>query len=788
MRLSRFANVVTIVMATVCPSLAADGPSIIPAPEQFQPQTGVFKLSAKTRVLVGVADPAYQQVGELLGEYLGAAVGAKLKVAQGGPTEDEKDLIVLMPGGPRMAERGAEYYELDVRPDAIIVRAGGSAGAFYAVQTLRQLLPPETLAPGKSAGKPLDIGCLLVKDQPRYSHRGMLLDCGRHFMTPEFVKRYIDLLALHKLNVLHWHLTDDQGWRVEIKKYPKLTEVGAWRKATRDDEQPRDAQGRYGGFYTQDQIRAIVAYAAARHVTIVPEIEMPGHAQAALASYPDLSCTGGPFEVGTQWGVIDDVFCAGNDHTFEFLQDVLSEVLELFPGQFIHVGGDECPKERWKKCAKCQARIQADHLKDEHELQSYFIRRIEKFLNSKGKRLIGWDEILEGGLAPNATVQSWRGMDGAVAAAMAGHDVISSPTSHCYLDYAQSNAPGEPTNMGFIPLQRVYEFEPTPAKLNAEQARHILGLEGNIWTEHAPQLRIDWQVFPRLCALAEIGWSPQPARKWDDFTRRMKTHYRRLDALGVTYFIPPPVFSVAPTAFTDALDVELKTALDGQTIAYTIDGSRPTADEAKAAGAHVHLTHTATIKALAKLPNGRVSMLAEATYKKLVPQDPTFAHSTQPGLHWWLYGGEFNKLPDFNQLKAASEGMAFDKALTDTKNCLVVDKQEKFALRFTGFFEAPKDGVYSFYLRSDDGSRLWIGDDIVVDADGLHAAREAKGSVMLKAGKHPLAIEYFQAGEAKMLELTYDGPGITRGPIPSSMLSYPSSGSTPPTKSPTGHP
>jgi hexosaminidase len=367
----------------------------------------------------------------------------------------------------------------------------------------------------------------------------MLLDCGRHFMTKDFVKRYIDLLAYHKLNVLHWHLTEDQGWRIEIKKYPKLTEIGAWRQATRDDEQPRDAAGRYGGFYTQDDIREIVAYAKSRFVTIVPEIEMPGHCQAALASYPELSCTGGPFQVGTEWGVYDDVYCAGNDHTFEFLQDVLTEVLDLFSSQFIHIGGDEVPKTRWKACPKCQARIKAEGLKDEAELQSYFVRRIERFLASKGRRLVGWDEILEGGLAPNATVQSWRGMGGAIAAATAGHDVVSSPTSHCYLDYPQFPVVStQPVTV--ITLDKIYSFEPTPAELNAEQAKHILGAEGNMWTERAPQDRVDYLVFPRLCALAEVTWSPKELRNWDDFATRMKAHYQRLDALGVRYAKPPP--------------------------------------------------------------------------------------------------------------------------------------------------------------------------------------------------------------------------------------------------------
>ncbi|MEW6252413.1 MAG: beta-N-acetylhexosaminidase [Planctomycetota bacterium] len=485
-----------------------------------------------------------------------------------------------------------EAYELTVTPEHVRLAAARPAGLFYGIQTLRQLMPPDAEA---REGTPVrSLPCVRVVDHPRYRWRGSLLDCGRHFMPKDFIKRYIDLLAYHKLNVLHWHLTEDQGWRIEIKRFPQLTEIGAWRDITRDSELPTAAvapaaqpdicdqpaaqitapaaagqsagaagsdrtvgrgtqeaappipqklpttqPGRYGGFYTQDDIREIVAYAASRYITVVPEIELPGHSRAALAAYPELSCTGGSFTVGTEWGVYDDVYCAGNDRTFEFLEGVLTEVLDLFPSEYIHIGGDECPKVRWQVCSNCQARIKAEGLKDEHELQSYVIRRIEKFLSSRGRRLVGWDEILEGGLAPNATVQSWRGMQGALAAATAGHDVISSPTSHCYLDYAQVQTPGEPTRMGFLPLERVYEFEPTPRELTPEQARHVLGLEGNMWTEHAPPARVDWQVFPRLCALAEVAWSPKQARNWPDFSTRLNAHCQRLAALGVRYFIPP---------------------------------------------------------------------------------------------------------------------------------------------------------------------------------------------------------------------------------------------------------
>ena len=532
-------NYVALTMSTVVVQVAhagADGatapkPAIVPHPAQMEVPPGAFRIVESTSILVEDGNADVRAVGNYLAKRWRNATTHALPVkANDGNTAPEGAILLTTLGAE--ASLGDEGYGLTVTPKSIVLRAPRAHGLFYAVQTVRQLLPADAEKPRSNRtneAKTWRVPCVRIIDKPRYPWRGMLLDCCRHFMTKEFVKRYIDLLAYHKMNVLHWHLTEDQGWRVEIKKYPKLTAIGAWRG---------EGDKRHGGFYTQEDIREIVAYAASRYVTVVPEIEMPGHCVAALAAYPELSCTGGPFTVSTRWGVHADVYCAGNDKTFEFLEDVLSEVIDLFPSKFIHIGGDECPQDRWKACPRCQARIKAVGLTDEHELQSYFIRRIDEFLTGKDRRLVGWDEILEGGLAPNATVQSWRGMDGAVAGAVAGHDVIASPTSHCYLDYAQARKPSEPTWMGFIDLETVYSFEPTPPQLTPQQARHVLGAEGNMWTEHAPQERVDHQVFPRLCALAEVTWSPAEKRDWADFCERMRTHFQRLDALGVQYFTP----------------------------------------------------------------------------------------------------------------------------------------------------------------------------------------------------------------------------------------------------------
>ena len=515
-------------------------PAPIPRPVELVPAPGVFKITKATAILVKSRQPEVTAIAEYLAAWLRARTGCPLPVRE--LTQDGATAAhILLATAAGHASLGDEYYALTVTPARVALFAGQPRGLFFGVQTLRQLLPPEAeQGAGLPAGtvRQLELPCVTINDRPRYRWRGMLLDCGRHFMTKEFIKRYIDLLAYHKLNVFHWHLTEDQGWRIEIRKYPRLTGIGAWREATRDSEQPRDAHGRYGGFYTQEEVKEIVAYARSRYVTIVPEIELPGHCQAALAAYPELSCTGGPFAVSTGWGVHEDVYCAGNEQTFAFLEDVLSEVLELFPSEYIHIGGDEVPKVRWKACPRCQARIQSEGLKDEAELQSYFIRRIERFLNSRGRRLIGWDEILEGGLAPNATVQSWRGMEGAVAAARAGHDVIASPTSHCYINFPQAPDPTAPDWMGLITLEQLYAFEPTPPELDAEQALHVLGAECNLWSEYAPQERVDCLAFPRLCALAELTWSPREQRDFGDFAQRLKTHLRRLEALGVQYYRP----------------------------------------------------------------------------------------------------------------------------------------------------------------------------------------------------------------------------------------------------------
>jgi len=519
--------------------IAAPAIALVPMPTKMVAGAGEFHI---TRDTVIVASPGAEGSVARLREYLAPATGFRFPASRS--TRGNSIRINLMPnaGFPR------EGYRLRVDSSGVDIRAGDAAGLFYGVQTLRQLLPADVYAATRRdvAWK---VPYVQIEDEPRFGWRGLMLDVSRHFMPKADVKRFIDLLAAHKMNTFHWHLTDDQGWRIEIKKYPKLTTVGGFRKETmlgHYRDQKWDGQP-HGGFYTQDDIREIVKYAADRHIQIIPEIEMPGHAQAAIAAYPELGNKAEHLEVWTRWGVNENVFNV-EDSTISFLQDVLLEVMDLFPSEFIHIGGDECPKTQWKTSARAQELMRQRGLHDEEQLQSWFIRQMDKFLADRGRRLIGWDEILEGGLAPGAAVMSWRGEAGGIAAAKAGHDVVMSPNSYAYLDYYQARPTStEPLAIGgYLPLETVYSYNPIPASLTADQAKRILGVQGNIWTEYIPNFKkVEYMAFPRALALAEVGWSPQSARSYDDFLQRLPSHLARLDRMNVNYRrLSPPVESV----------------------------------------------------------------------------------------------------------------------------------------------------------------------------------------------------------------------------------------------------
>lgn len=435
------------------------------------------------------------------------------------------------------ADIPAEGYKLEVTKEGIKATASTPNGLYYAAQSLVQLMPAE-----ESASEKVLIQATKIEDAPRFPWRGLHLDVCRHFMPKEFVLRYLDYMAMHKLNTFHFHLTEDQGWRIEIKKYPKLTQIGSVRKETligrNYNPDPKFDGKPHGGFFTQEEIKEIVAYAAKRYITVVPEIEMPGHALAALTSYPEIGCTGGPYELATRWGVFKDIMCAGKENTFEFLQGVIDEVIELFPSKIIHIGGDEAPKHNWKECPDCQERIKKEGLKDEHELQSWFITRMERYINSKGRNIIGWDEILEGGLAPNAAVMSWRGEAGGIEAAKSGHYVVMTPGSHCYLDHYQADPATQPFAIGgFTSLEKIYGYEPIPASLSADEAKYIMGAQGNVWTEYIPNpAHVEYMVYPRAAALGEVVWSPKESRNYDSFMERMQSMILRYYAYGINFY------------------------------------------------------------------------------------------------------------------------------------------------------------------------------------------------------------------------------------------------------------
>ncbi len=509
---------------------------LIPLPKEMTPSNDEFILTDKTKIIL--TNEKFKPEVNYLNSYLKTHYDLELQVVSNMPSDGNYIMIAQ----PDFEAGWLENYDLTMNQNQIVFIAEGNAGLFYGLETLIQLMPLEKT-------KEIKISCAEIKDSPRYTWRGMHLDCSRHFFSKEEVKKYIDYLAMYKFNVFHWHLVDDQGWRIEINKYPLLTKMGSLRKETIIGKPAWDKDGKpskddkydgtlYGGFYTQNDIKEIVAYAQVRHITVVPEIEMPGHSLAALAAYPQYSCTGGPFETYTKWGVSDDVYCAGNDSTFLFLQNILAEVCDLFPGKYIHIGGDECLKERWKACAKCQKRIVDEKLKDENELQSYFITRIEKYLNSKGKQIIGWDEILDGGLAPNAAVMSWRGISGGIAAAKQKHNVVMTPGKPCYFDHYQAkDKTKEPLAIGgYNPLDSVYGYNPTPKGLTEEESKFIMGAQGNVWTEYITDFsKVEYMSMPRMAALSEALWTPIDKKNYKDFVSRLKLHSKALDKMNVNY-------------------------------------------------------------------------------------------------------------------------------------------------------------------------------------------------------------------------------------------------------------
>jgi hexosaminidase len=508
---------------------------LIPLPRNVRPGSGELVVTPAISIVARRdAPPKTDRVASFLADRLRVATGYEVPLTA---NSNDAPAIELELDASVLENEG---YRLEVTPQRVRIGARSAHGLFHGVQTLRQLLPPEIESSRARAGVRWSLPAVAIEDAPRFGYRGMHLDVGRHFFPTSFIKRYLDLMAAYKLDKFHWHLTEDQGWRIEIKKYPRLTEIGGFRKETvighaRDEPARYDGQ-RYGGFYTQEEVREIVRYAEERFITVIPEIEMPGHSLAALAAYPELGSTPGPFEPATTFGIFEDIY-SPSEETFRFLQDVLTEILGLFPSEYIHIGGDEAPKARWKSSAAAHEVMRRESLRDEEELQSWFIKRIESFLLSQGRRIIGWDEILEGGLAPEATVMSWRGVEGGIAAAKLGHQVIMTPATHVYFDHYQADPQEEPLAIGgYSPLEQVYSFEPVVPELTPEEAAYVLGGQANVWTEYMKTSdHVEYMILPRMLALAETVWSPRESRDFTDFVRRLKSHARHLDARGVRY-------------------------------------------------------------------------------------------------------------------------------------------------------------------------------------------------------------------------------------------------------------
>lgn len=707
-------------------------PPLVPRPEVLQPLTGSLRLHPSMTISAsGEALPAAQALAALL-----KARGLSLHL-----TEEATARVRLSLDGA--AALGEEGYTLRITPTGLDLAAHRPAGLQRGLATLRQLLP----------AKGLDLPALEIRDRPRFSWRGMHLDVSRHFFGVAEIKRYLDLMALHKFNVFHWHLVDDGGWRLEIRRYPRLTEVGAWREGDgkgwdwKRNRFPGDGKApRYGGFYTQEQVREIVAYAAARAITVVPEIEMPGHTMPSLAAYPELACGGAEAWVRRQGLQHPNVYCASKPTTFTFVTEVLEEVLTLFPSRFIHIGGDEVDKGLWAACPDCRAYRAAQGLPDEHALQSDFIRRIDAWLTARGRRMVGWDEILEGGLAKGATVMSWRGTEGGIQAARAGHDVVMAPGSHCYFDGAHTH----------LPELRAWSFDPVPAGFSAAEAAHVLGGQGCVWTETMEDwARVEYMSATRMAALSEALWTPLARKAEVDFCRRFTAHTRHLDALGTTWHLsaPRPLEDVhlgsglvrfAPVAPAD------------QVLRYTLDGSMPTATSPRLP-APFRVKAPALVTVAGVRPNGQISDPAVVRVVEVAPEP---VQVREPGLRRleapvaWRVTGD---------LAAVAGAVSRIVAAVDLAEA---PRGETFALQFDGWLRIPSDGLYTFHLTSDDGSVLRLGGQVVVDNDGLHPPALQSARMRLRKGDYPLQIRFIQGGGGAELRLEVEGPEVSRRPVP----------------------
>lgn len=715
--------------------------NVIPKPNSVTAASGNFLLNEKTVIVA--EKPAEKSSARLLAETL-RNIGMRNKVVSKRPA---RNFIEFIPAQDKEGE-----YAINVDPNRITIEGSGS-GQFYAVQTISQILP--------MTAKNATIPCGKIVDSPRFRYRGMHLDVGRHFQPVSFVKKFIDLMSQYKFNYFHWHLTEDQGWRIEIKKYPRLTEIGSNRPETMKDKNRTPYIGDgipHGGFYTQAQIKDVVAYAKSRQVTVIPEIELPGHASAALAAYPQFGCkTDYKYQVQTTWGIFKEVFCP-TEETFTFLEDVLDETISLFPDSpYIHIGGDEVLKDHWKESSSVQELKRRENLKDEHEVQSYFIRRIERFINSKGKKMIGWDEILEGGLAPNATVMSWRGMRGGIEAAKSKHDVIMTPMEFAYFDYGQGDPNYEPLNIGnHLPMDKVYSFEPVPKELNENEAKYVIGAQGNIWTEFikTPE-NIEYMAVPRMLALAEVVWSRKQDRDLSGFSRRLAAQLPRLDRQNVSYRIPEPDGLRNVVTSDERVSVELKPAI-GTRVHFTTDGSTPTErSPLYSSPIDVQLRPGAlvTVKTVVVNSVGRQSSIYAATivHDRFLESVDQIERKSGVKFELSVPAGGFVKSGETSSIQ-----------LQQLEN--QIDTNNPYTISFDGFVGVSADGLYEFQVDSTWGVSLSVAGRSLIDDPGTAQKSTRFAIIPLKAGMHRFSYRYEHRGGPGDLTLRMGlkGQGLRR--------------------------
>ncbi|WP_430933468.1 family 20 glycosylhydrolase [Saccharicrinis sp. 156] len=728
------------------PTFKQEEISIIPKPVSFELKESSFRFESNTSV--AILDISAQKAANYL-------VG-KLKMAAGYNLDIETDAAV---NGVvfKKVDMEPEAYQLEVTPEQIVITASDESGFFNGVQTIRQLLPSQIESMEKTKADWL-VPCCVVEDAPRFSWRGMHMDFSRHFFDVEEVKEFLDYMSLYKLNTYHMHLTDDQGWRIEIKKYPLLTEKGAWRIENNQDTicneravenelytidpknyREKDGKKEYGGFFTQEQIKEIITYADERCITVVPEIDMPGHFKAAIDNYLFLSCTG---EAG--WGrVFSTPACLGKETTYEFMENILAEVVELFPCKYVHIGGDEVRIESWEECPKCQKEIKKHHLADEHELQSHFNRRIEKFLQSKGKQLMGWDEIVEGGLSEGATMMWWRNWvpKAPRIAAENGNDMVITPTAAYYYDYLNDHNP----------IDRTYAYEPVPDDFTPEQTKHVLGIQANLWSEWIPSFkRLQYQAFPRLIPMAETAWTAKELKDFDDFNARIQHHYSRLDEMGVYYYIPAVKGLDKDIVFVDSVLVELNLAYphNGAEIYYTLDGTVPTRNALRYTEPIV-VSSEGEIKA--RTYKGEIfNDLITAKIERQSYQEASDYIPGNKGIKKYFLKGKYKSMDDIH----VSDSSPYIQA--DTIQLGQYGEGTDFAIVYKGFLNADKDGIYEFEMKSDGESLLYLGNELVIDkATEERNPYKKYEKVALKKGWHAFTVKYLPSTKPKAIEVRY---------------------------------